>query len=181
MEGKSGRGVLGIESPDPTLSYLGGLGLALSAGTALLIDLEGGIHTSRTLADFAESGPGLIEMSPGRLGVALLSGGGASDELAAGLIAELARAWPAVVVRCRRGQHLGPTVPLRPLLPGLLASQYSGPTVWQPTRARRPPPGPGPVLPSLSPRLVRMLLAGRSIRRTAWVRAWGRVWEMPWV
>lgn len=180
MEGMGIKGVLGVESPDPTLSMLSGLGLALSAGTALLVDLVGDLRTGRALGEIAEEGPSLAELSPGRRGVALVSGSGVDEDRAASLIEAFSQHWPAVVVRCHRGQWPWPVVPVRPLLPGLLMPVDPIPAVWQPARTRMKPPGPGPVLPALSARVVRDLLRGRVPLRSRWVGAWERVWEMPW-
>jgi hypothetical protein len=174
--------VLGIESVDPVLSFLGALGLAQVAGTALVVDLcrDLAIHTSRTLADIAADGPALQDLSPGRTGVALLAAGGLTPgDCFVGLEA-LAPNWPAIVVRCGPGDWPGPTVPIRPLLPGLLQVHDQSPAVWQPVGAGGRPPGPGPVLPRLRSSLVRRMLAGRAVTRAAWVRAWNPVWAMPW-
>jgi hypothetical protein len=96
------------------------------------------------------------------------------------LIESLAQGWPAVVVRCHQGQWEGPTVPVKTLLPGLLRVSEQGPAVWQPVVSTVRPPGPGPVLPQLRGTLVRRLLAGRTAPRARWVRAWEKVWSMPW-
>jgi hypothetical protein len=175
-------GVLAVASPDPVLSLLSALGLAQAAGSALVIDLclDLALENGRTLSDLAADGPSLSELSPGRSGVALLSSGPIEPDEALPLIDQLAQGWPAVVIRCRRGQWPGPTVPVRPLLPGFLRSIEESPGVWQPMAAGARPPGPGPVLPRLSGSLARRLLSGRSAGRARWVRAWERVWEMPW-
>ena len=175
-------GVLAVASPDPVLSLLSALGLAQVAGSALVIDmcLDLALESDRTLSDLAADGPSLSELSPGRSGVALLTSGPIELEDASPLIDHLAQGWPAVVIRCPRGLWPGPTVPVRPLLPGLLRSIDDGPSVWQPMAAGSRPPGPGPVLPRLSGTLARRLLSGRSAGGARWVRAWERVWEMPW-
>jgi hypothetical protein len=134
----------------------------------------------RTLSDIASEGPSLAELTPGRSGVALLRSGPVTPQEARPLIESLAQGWPAVVVRCHPGQWEGPTVPVRTLLPGLLRVSEQGPAVWQPVVSTVRPPGPGPVLPKLRGPLVRRLLAGRTARRARWVRAWEKVWSMPW-
>ncbi len=172
--------ILGIESPDPTLSFLGAVGLAASVRTALVVDLTGGLKTSRTLADLADGGPSLVELGPGRAGVALVSGGGLGDEQSQGLVEVLAARWPAVVVRCQAGGWHGPTVPLRAILPGALLEVEGHPAVWQPWGPRAKPPGPGPILPRLGLGLTRQLLSGRLPARSRWIKAWTEVWGMPW-
>jgi len=177
-----GLGVLGVESADPVLSFLGALGLGQAAGTALVIDLCGDVtlRTGRTLADIAEDGPELGELSPGRSGVALLTCGPLHVVESVPVVEALAPNWPAVVVRCQSGQWPGPTVPVRALLPGLLQPAGQGPAVWQPLAPGVRPSGPGPILPRLRSALVRRLLAGRVDHRSRWVRAWEPVWAMPW-
>lgn len=175
-------GVLGVESADPVLSLLSALGLGQVAGTALVVDLcrDLTIRTGRTLADIAEDGPSLGELSPGRSGVALLSSGPLHVAECITVLEALAPNWPAVVVRCHAGQWEGPTVPVRALLPGLLQPADRGPAVWQPLVPGVRPPGPGPMLPRLRSALARRLLSGRADGRAKWVRAWEPVWGLPW-
>lgn len=175
-------GVLAIESPDPVLSVLAPIGLAASIETALVIDVAGGlrVQSDRTLADLIENGPTRSELSPGRSGVALLSGHSVDPVPAMIAIEELAVSWPAIVLRCRPGQMPVPTVPVRALLPGHLLTPDETPSVWQPVGAKARPPGPGPVLPRLSSSLVRRLLSGRLPGRSRWVASWRPIWDMPW-
>ena len=181
MEGLGRLNILGIESPDPTLSFLGAIGLAASASTALVVDLEGGLRTPRRLADLEDGGPTLLELSLGRTGIALVGGGHLEADRSPSLIEVLAARWPAVVVRCRAGGWPGPTVPFRAILPGTLFDSQGDPAVWQPWGSRAKPPGPGPVLPNLGSGLTRQLLSGRLPARSRWINAWSKVWEMPWV
>lgn len=175
------RGVLAVTSPEPVLSLVSALGLAQVAGSALVIDLCRDLALEgRTLSDIASEGPALAELRPGRSGVALLGSGPIALDSARPLIDSLAEGWPAVVVRCHHGQWEGPTVPVRALLPGLLRISEKEAAVWQPVGSSTRPPGPGPVLPRLRSSLVRHLLAGRGSSRARWVRAWERVWAMPW-
>ena len=182
MEGVGRRGALGVESPDPALSLFGALGLGAAAGTALVIDLTVGcpIGTVRTLADLVEDGPSLDELSPTRTGVALIAGGAIGVEEGLPVIERLAANWPAVVIRCDSGGWPGPTVPVRPLWPGLLAPTEPYPAVWQSLAGGIRPPGPGPVLPRLTARKARGLLAGRMPGRGRWLEVWKTVWRMPW-
>ena len=182
MEGVGSRGVLGLESPDPVLSLFGALGLAAAAGTALVIDLSGDcrVATGRTLADLLEDGPSLDELSPTRTGVAVIAGGAIDLTDSVPLIERLGANWPAVVVRCDHARWPGPTVPVRPLWPGLLAPADPLPAVWQSIPGGIRPPGPGPVLPPLGARRARDLLSGRVPSRGGWLRVWEKVWRMPW-
>jgi hypothetical protein len=175
-------GVLGVTSVDPVLSLMSAFSLGQTAGSALVIDLcrDLTLHGGRTLSDLAVEGPSLAELSPGRSGVALLASGPIGVEETRSVIEALAVNWPAVVVRCHPGQWAGPTVPVRPLFPGLLQSVEQSPAVWQPLAAGVRPSGPGPVLPRLRGSLVRRMLSGRSAHRARWVRAWAPVWGMPW-
>jgi hypothetical protein len=174
--------ILGVESADPVLSLLAALGLGQVAGTALVIDMcrDLTIRAGRTLADIAEEGPALGELSPGRSGVALLSSGSLAVADCVSVIEALAPNWPAMVIRSHPGQWEGPTVPVRALLPGFLQTTEPGPAVWQPLTLGLRPPGPGPVLPRLRSTLARRLLSGRADGRARWVRAWGPIWGLPW-
>lgn len=174
--------MLAVRSPDPVLSLLGPLGLAANLPACLIVDLIGdlALPTSRSLADILTDGPRLEELSPGRRGIALIRGGPIGVTEAAQAVDQMATHWPAVVVRPTSGGWAGPTVPLVPIYPGLLAPREEGSAVWQPTGVHGRPPGPGPVLPRLRPGLVRRLLAGKVPVRSRWVSAWRRVWELPW-
>lgn len=171
-----------MASADPVLSLVGPLGLAASAGTALVIDLLGGLRlaSGRTLADIVEEGPRLDELSPGRSGVALIGGGPLPDQDAQAAVEQLATRWPAVVVRVADAGWPGPTVPVRPLYPGWLAPSGEGAAVWQPVGPGSDPPGPGPVLPRLGRATAYRLLSGRLPSRSRWISAWAPVWGLPW-
>ena len=171
-----------MRSVDPVLSVVGPLGLAASAGTALVVDLTGELQIGggRTLADIDAEGPRLEELSPGRAGVAVIGSGAIDSNRAVDLIADLGTRWPALVVRINGTPWDGPTVPVVPLYPGWLAGSNEAASVWQPIRSSPKPSGPGPVLPILKPGLVRRLLSGRLPVRSRWIRAWSRVWDLPW-
>lgn len=182
MEGKGRAALLAVWSPDLLLSVVAPLGLAAAAGTALVIDHTGGlaVSTGRTLADLVEDGPRLDELGPGRSGVAVLASGPVDIASSTPLIERMASRWPAIVVRVpdENGPHA--TVPVHPLYPGWLAPTGEAAAVWQPVSGGPRPPGPGPVLPRLRSGTVRRLLAGQLLTRSRWVRAWHRVWGMPW-
>jgi hypothetical protein len=176
--------ILGVMSDDPILSVIAPVGLAGSAGTALIVDLVSGDvagGSRRTLRDVYGDGPRLSELSPGRQGVAAIRGGGLRQDEAVEVVETLAGRWPAVVVRVEEGEWPFPTVPVVPLFPGLLqpvAARSAG--VWQPVRGGGDPPGPGPVLPRIGPSHIRSMLRGHLPRRSRWIAAWSQVWEMPW-
>ena len=163
------------------LSFVGSIGLAASAGTALIVDVGGrGLASeSRTLRDIADSGPTLAELRPGRTGVAVVSGVGLEEDLLRSTLAELAGSWQAIVLMDSPSGP-GQRVPLTPLLPGLAAIDLMGPGVWQPAAGFKAAPGPGLVLPRLRSGLVRQLLRRQLPHRSRWIRAWSPVWEMPW-
>lgn len=182
MVGKGRHRILGVWSPDPVLSIVAPIGLAASAGTALLVDLASGSpETGRTLAGLVADGPTLSELSPGRRGIAFLPGGGVDRDSAVDVIGQLAGHWPALVVRVADPGYPFATVPVIPLFPGRFSPVKLPPHgVWQPVAAGREPPGPGPVLPRLRSGELRRMLAGHLPRRSRWVAAWRPVWEMPW-
>ncbi len=182
MVGKGRHPILGVWSPDPVLSVIAPIGLAVAAGTALIVDLGAPARQSgRTLADLHRDGPTLSELSPGRSGVAFIPGGALDRGLALELVEQLAAHWPAIVVRAPVGDTALATVPVVPLFPGMF-NLFTVPAhaVWQPVGAGREPPGPGPVLPGLRARAVRLMLSGRLPRRSRWIAAWRPIWEMPW-
>jgi len=181
--GTGRHSILGIRSSDPVLSLAGAIGLGATLGVALVVDLtrEIPVKSPRTLGEIASEGPLQAELSPGRRGVAVITGGGISDEDAIEVITGLGSHWPAVVVRVSRPDWPFPTVPVTPLLPGLLAPRAPRPpSVWQPVGRAERPPGPGPVLPRLPSSTLRRILTGSLPRRSRWVEAWRPVWELPW-
>lgn len=175
--------MLGVSSPDPILSVAAAIGLAVAAGTALVVDLGSPPVRlgHRDLRHMAADGPTLPELSPGRSGVAIISGGGVPTVEAADLVGRLATRWPTLVVRVDSDGFPFPVVPVIPLYPGRLAP-VAGNTagVWQPLSPGARPPGPGPLLPPLRPSAIRGILSGRLPTRGKWMRAWDEVWVMPW-
>jgi hypothetical protein len=168
---------------DGVLAAVAPLGLAAAAGTALMIDLdpEGPAYPGdRSLAELAADGPRRVELSPERTGVAVVRNGGVAWGEAAAVIDELIAGWPAVVLRVGREPVPYPVVRVVPLLAGALAPASGRAAVWQAAGFKSRPPGPGPVLPPLSRVHVIRLLEGRIEPNSRWVRAWRRVWELPW-
>lgn len=182
MDGKGRSRLLAVQSPDPVLSVAAALGLAASVKTCLIVDLVSDLRLprARSLRHILKEGPRLDELSPGRTGVAIISGGGLDPDDAAVAIDSLGQRWPALVLRVGPARWHGPTVPVVPLYPGLLARIESDVAVWQPVGDSYLPPGPGPVLPRLRPGLARLLLAGRLPNRSRWVSAFRTVWDLPW-
>lgn len=182
MVGKGRHPILGVWSPDPVLSLVAPIGLGISVGTALVVDLvAAGRQPGRTLADVVEDGPTMSELSPGRPGVALLPGGPIDRGVAIDFIDRLTAHWPAIVVRVPDTEFPFATVPVVPLFPGRLSPVPLPPHgVWQPVGGGSHPPGPGPVMPRLRSGVVRRLMAGQLPRRGKWIAAWRPVWEMPW-
>lgn len=182
MSGKGRSLVLGVASPDRVLSFAASIAMAAVAPSCLVIDLIGDLHlgNTRTLADILEEGPRLAELSPGRKGVALIGKGPIGLPKAEEAASVLGASWPALIVRADPGEWNGPTVPVTPIYPGLLAPTNVGSSVWQPFAPLGRAPGPGPVMPSLRPGLVRRLLVGQIPRRSRWMAAWEEVWGLPW-
>lgn len=182
MVGKGRHQVLAVRSVDPVLSLAAAVGLTGSMGTGLVVDLtrRGGAPGERSLRDLVTDGPTLAELSPGRPGVALIPGGAVETTEAVGVIERLSDRWPTVVVRVDIPIESFPTVPVIPLYPGRLLQVEESRGVWQPLGSGDRPPGPGPVLPRLRPSVLRRILAGNLPRKSRWVAAWRRVWDLPW-
>ena len=182
MVGKGRPGVLSVWSPDPVLSVLAPLALATAAGTGLVIDRAGGLTlgSRRTVADLAEEGARLDELSPGRAGVAVMQAGPVGEDDFNSVVDRLAGNWPAIVIRVADQQQRARTVPVIPLFPGWLEPSPPGAAVWQPVVGAGKPPGPGPVLPRLPSRIARSLLSGRMPARSRWISGWTPVWGLPW-
>lgn len=180
--GMGRHSALAIRSADPLLSFAAAVGLAAARRTTLIVDTVVDERAEgRTLADVVEEGPTLAELSPGRTGVALVPAGALGPDQISAAINELARHWPAVVVRSSFKVASLPTVPVVPLYP-VSAPLVSLPpvAVWQPIHSWSAPPGPGPVLPRLPGRHLRRILARTLPRKSRWMSAWEPIWEMPW-
>lgn len=163
------------------LSWIGPIGLALAAGTALIVDVRTRyLPEAKTLAQIMVDGPSLLDLSPGRRGVATIASGSMSSDEIAQAVEVLAGRWPALVVRSDGRLWLGPTVPYRAILPGFLRPGEPIPSVWQPAIGAPVPSLPGPVLPRLGRRPVMAMLEGRAPLARRWVDSWRAIWEMPW-
>lgn len=178
--GSRRRQVLALTSDDPVLRWVGPIGLALAAGSTLIVDTGRTSSSGRTLEDLADAGPRLAELSPGRVGVATIGAGRLGGPALVELIDTLAASWPAVVIRTDVTQPGIPSVPYRGLYPGLERDDAAPVSVWQPAIGVRPGSLPGPIMPRLGRRDLLLMLGGRTPAARRWIAAWRRVWEMPW-
>lgn len=179
--GSRRRQVLGVYSDDTVLSWIGPVGLALAAGTALIVDTRTEYRpATKTLARLMVDGPSLFDLSPGRRGVATIASGAMTSEELEEAIDVLAGRWPALVVRSDGRLWSGPTVPYRALLPGFLRTSDPAPSVWQPASGVSVPSLAGPVLPVLGRRPVVAMLEGKLPMAKRWIGSWRAVWDMPW-
>lgn len=170
---------MAVAAPDPVMAAIAPIGLAASVGTALIVDMAAR-DAGRTLADLADEGPLLEEISPGRAGVAVIAAGSTRGPDLVSIIDRVASRWPAMVIRDPDSHWPGPTVPVHVLYPHAVRTWEEGAAVWQSLGAGQTPPGPGPLLPPISSRTMRHLLRGWVPRPNRWLRAWRQVWEMPW-
>ena len=191
--GRSKATVIGLRTElDHVLSVAAPVGLAAAAeGPALVIDLDPdgpAFPGNRSLAEIVGEGPTRSELMPGLAGghgsrVAVLRNGGIEWDRAIAMIEALGRQWPALVLRlpATGGPWPWPVVPVVPLLPGVLQPRGGRAAVWQAVSSRREvAPGPGPVLPPINRFMLRRLLTLASEPGGRWVKAWSRVWELPW-
>lgn len=165
------------------LSILAPIGLAVAAGTALLVDLDStgpSYWGAATLADLARAGPRRDDLRPQVAGPAVLANGGIEPDQAEPVLTALADGWPAVVFRSPRDRaDFAPLVPVYPLLPGVSAEPGRF-CVFQRTGFEAGAPGPGITLPSPGRRTIQSLLTGSLPVRSRWIRAWADVWRYPW-
>lgn len=175
--------VLATWSPaDAALDILAPLGLAVAAGTALVIDtdpLGPRVGDGPTLKDLVELGPTKDQLDPHRAGPAVLWNGGIEVSEAAEVLSALAGRWPAVVLRCPpRMDRPNGAVTFLPLLPEPYALQGAGVVVYQRSgHAPRVKPS-GLVLPRPRRSTLESLFAGRRPPvKDRWIRGLRTVWE----
>jgi hypothetical protein len=180
--------VLAVWTPEGgLLGALAPLGLALAAGSAVIIDLDplGPAYPGdRSLASLVADGLRKPDLE-GRSGVAVLRNGGVDRLRAAAVVDALVKAHPRVVLRLaprsRPDDLAHPVVPVRLLVPGGWYPAFDGPAVYQATPSWEAMPSPGIRLPVPAPATVRALLTGRRPgRRDRWVRAWRSAWRLAW-
>ncbi|MDX1691559.1 MAG: hypothetical protein R3290_11100 [Acidimicrobiia bacterium] len=171
---------------DGLLGALAPIACAVAAGSALVVDLDPSgprYPGGRSLAELVASDPTADDLRPGR-GVAVLRNGGVAPGPAAAVVAALLDAWEHVVLRLppRPAPASGavPVVPVRLLLPEPWVTPTEDPAVYQATPTPGRMPGPGVRLPVPGRGTVDALLQGRRPAPNRWIRAWQRVWEVPW-
>lgn len=171
---------------DGLLSAVAPLGLAASAGTALVVDLDpaGPAYPGAvSLAELVTDGPRRTDLAPTRKGMAVLPNGGIAVDEAADLVRALVAGWPEVVLRVDSPETAGglaPVVPVRPLLPGFLTPTTEDPAVFQDCGFGVAAPAPGPVLPPPAAGLLKGMLEGVIAGSSRWVRTWRSVWSWSW-
>lgn len=169
---------------DPVLHHIAPIGLAAAVETALVVDLDGDAPSyagAPTLAELADRGLRRQELVPDRTGVAIIGNGGVTHDEALNLLEVLGRNWPRVVVRIGRQAVPGlVSVPVIPLLPDPLCPALDRPAVFQTLYRGQHPPVAGVVLPPLSRSHASSLIGGVVEARWRWVRAFAKVWELPW-
>lgn len=168
-------------SPPGLLAAVAPLGLAGAHETVLVIDLDpSGVSLPgrRTLRDLVEASPTAADLRPRRRGTACLPNGNIDPDSAKDVVEALVAGWPATVVRVpeESGGLGAPGVGVRAVLPGVRPPVAFLP-VFQPTGIAPVPPGLGGLLlPRLTGRVAKALLAGVAIRNR-WTRAWSEVWD----
>lgn len=163
------------------------LGLAIAAGTALVVDLDPGgprYPGERSLADLVADGVRRSDLQS-RPGVAVLRNGGVAPSQTGEVVAALLSHHGTVVLRLpprpRPGAIPVPVVPVRLLLPGDLFGVIEGMAVYQSTPTWSRMPGEGIRLPTPRPATIGGLLEGRRPAGSdRWIGAWKRVWRAPW-
>ena len=168
---------------DAALDVLVPLGLAVSAGTCVVVDLDPGgpsLGAGPTLAELVRHGPERRHLDPPRSGVGYLANGGVEAEEATDVVRAIVDRWPAAVLRCDpRGARPEGAIALAALLPEPLTSVHRPPVVYQrcgfsPRRAPQ-----GLILPPAPRRTIELLLSGRRPRRSdRWIRALRTVWGL---
>jgi hypothetical protein len=166
-----------VSSHDPVLHRIAPFGLAASAGTCLVVDLDPNAAPlpGATLTDLLRDGATSAHLRAGRSGVAVIANGGISEPEVEGLLDALTAGWPAVVFRVPPAEQ---SIPVLALDPPELRPARAFRAVWQ--AAVRGSRAPGVVLPPLRRSAVRALCKGTVEPRSSWVRAWREVWESSW-
>jgi hypothetical protein len=167
------------------LSILAPIGLAVAAGTALLVDLDSAGPSywgTATLADLVRAGPRRDDLRPQVAGPAVLANGGIEPDQAGPVIRALTDGWPSVVLRSPEDRvEFAPIVPVYPLLPGAVSVAPDRFCVFQRTGFETENPQPGITLPCPRRQTIQSLLTGSLPVRSRWFRAWSDVWRHPWI
>ncbi len=176
--------LIAVWSPfDIVLGIVAPLGLAVHAGTALVIDLDPestGFHSEDDLASLVRRGPTEAQLQPRRRGVAVLANGGVTAAEASEVIGALAKRWPNLVLRCApEASSSRRAVGIVPVLPEPFSIAAGGDVVYQRTAFGGDPHPGAVVLPVPQPSTVRALLSGRTPhRRDRWIRSLEQVWAL---
>lgn len=176
--------VLATWSPaDLALGTIVPLGLAVAAGTCLVIDLDhDGLAppgTHPTLADLVRHGAERRHLEPTVPGPAYLANGGVEVHEAADIVSAMVERWPNAVLRCpgRAPRPAGATAVL-PLLPEPHVRVAEPPAVYQRIGISPRSAPPGVTLPPIPRRTAEALLAGRRpVRPDRWIRSVATLWR----
>ena len=175
--------VLATWSPaDLALGTLVPLGLAVAAGTCLVIDLDHdgpALGTHPTLADLVHHGAERRHLEPSGPGPAYLANGGVEADEAADIVSAMVERWPNAVLRCP-GRAPRPTgaMAVLPLLPEPHLRVAEPPAVYQRIGISPRSAPTGPTLPPIPRRTAEALLSGRRpVRPDRWIRSVAGLWR----
>ena len=168
---------------DAALDVLIPLGLAVAAGTCVVIDLDPHgprFDDARTLADLAREGAERRHLEPQGAGVAYVANGGVDAADASVVIRGIAERWPAAVLKCdARAPRPAGSIAVATLLPEPHTKAYRPPVVYQRSGFSPGRAPDGLVLPTVARRTAELLLAGRRPRRSdRWIRSLRGVWGL---
>jgi len=171
---------------DGLLGALAPLGLAIAAGSALIVDLDPGgprYPGDRSLADLVADGVRRPDLET-RAGIAVLRNGGVAPSAAGDVVSALVEHPPVVVLRLPPRPAPGPipvpVVPVRMLVPGGWFP-LDGPAMYQATPSWERMPADGIRLPVPRPATVAGLLRGRRPpRNDPWIGGWKKAWRVSW-
>lgn len=168
---------------DLVLSLAIPLGLAARRRTAIVIDLDPSgppLPGDGDLASLVERGPTESDLSPSRVGVAVLGNGGIDVSHAGEVVAAIAHRWPNVVLRCAPHEPPGRgAVTVVPVLPEPFAIVAQGKVAYQRTSLGGDPEPGAIVLPVPRPVVICSLMAGRiPPMKDRWMRALDAVWSL---
>ncbi len=176
--------VIAVWSPfDIVLGIVAPLGLAVHAGTALVVDLDPGnvaFHSEDDLASLVRRGPTEAQLQPKRRGVAVLSNGGVTVSEASEVVSALAQRWPNLVLRCApEASSARHAIGIVPILPDPFAVAAHGDVVYQRTNFGGEAAPGAVVLPVPRRSTIGALLSGHTpVRRDRWIGSLSAVWAM---
>jgi hypothetical protein len=167
---------------DAALDIILPLGLAVAAGTCLVVDLDPHgpeIGSGPTLADLTRNGPERRHLEPRTGGAGFLANGGIDPVDAADVVSALVQRWPAVVLRCdARSARPKGAIGVVPLLPEPHLRLLRAPAIYQRCGMSPRTAPDGVVLPRIRRRTAAQLLAGRRPPRSdRWIRSLTPIWR----